>query len=475
MPITESTRASSVTPAAAPWRFALAVAGGYAVVGMLWILLSDHVLTYVVDQAEVLVLLQSAKGVGFVVVTATLLAVVVYRRARALARSQQALAASHENLRAVLDSAPLPTCVLDDAGRVRYWNSAAERLLGWSAEEMLDCPCPFLGDDQKVTVAALSERCCEGERFRAVEGRVVRKDGRELDLSLVMAPLEDAGGAITGAVVMGEDQANRQHTEHLRRQRDLLRRDAEAMHEAVGVIGHELRTPLASLRATLEYVQTDVPDLPEEAGSLLGAVEGQVNQLTDMVNNMLEAARLNSGAARWQWSVVAWQEICQDVTEILKPLIDPRRVTIETEIEPAELTMQGDAHAIRRLVLNLLNNAHKHTSEGTIRLAVREAVEGDTRWVEMRVTDTGKGISRSVADQLGRAFALNRGSVGTEHVEGAGLGLAICKGIVAAHGGSIGVRTGRNEGTTFTVLMRADLDGPLAEPEDKDIRADVAA
>ena len=80
----------------------------------------------------------------------------------------------------------------------------------------------------------------------------------------------------------------------------------------------------------------------------------------------------------------------------------------------------------------------------------------------IQVSDTGDGIAPEIRDKLGEAFALNSGSVGSSYVRGAGLGLAICKGIAAAHGGSISVQSTPGEGSTFTVRLRSDLPEPCA-------------
>jgi signal transduction histidine kinase len=127
------------------------------------------------------------------------------------------------------------------------------------------------------------------------------------------------------------------------------------------------------------------------------------------------------------------------------------------------LFMNGDANAVRRLVLNLLNNALKHTRGGFVRVAAR-AVAADVDWVELGVADSGAGIPPEIRARLGHAFALNAGMVGDHHVKGAGLGLAICKGVAAAHGGHLEVRSDVGRGTTVTARLRADLEGPSGEP-----------
>jgi signal transduction histidine kinase len=159
--------------------------------------------------------------------------------------------------------------------------------------------------------------------------------------------------------------------------------------------------------------------------------------------------------------------------------------------------MRGDADAVRRLVLNLAGNARKHTDAGTIHVAVRGFREGGEvsteltvpstetgepgsslgtqhsvlstprtgrEWVEITVRDTGRGIPPDIAARLGEAFALNAGVVGANHVQGTGLGLSICKAIVAAHGGTMRIESAPGAGTTVTARLRADLDGPAANP-----------
>jgi two-component system, OmpR family, sensor histidine kinase KdpD len=123
--------------------------------------------------------------------------------------------------------------------------------------------------------------------------------------------------------------------------------------------------------------------------------------------------------------------------------------------------MLGDAGAVRRLVLNLLDNAQKHTAAGSIRLTVRRhRDEHGQAWADIEVADTGAGIPPEIVERLGQAFLLNAGLVGDRHITGAGLGLAICKGIVHAHGGHLRVRSVVGAGTVVTATLRADLPAP---------------
>jgi signal transduction histidine kinase len=191
--------------------------------------------------------------------------------------------------------------------------------------------------------------------------------------------------------------------------------------------------------------------------------------MSGTVHNLLEAARLNSGKARWNWSTFALAEVCAEAVEIVLRVVDANRVALSLSVEPADLAMRGDADAVRRLVMNLLSNAHKHTSAGSIVVWVRAATVGAEAApaICVEVRDTGCGIAPEVRARLGEAFALNSGVVGKAYVTGTGLGVAICKGIVLAHGGAIDVESELGRGTAVRVTLRADLPGPVAERRDE--------
>jgi cell cycle sensor histidine kinase DivJ len=177
-----------------------------------------------------------------------------------------------------------------------------------------------------------------------------------------------------------------------------------------------------------------------------------------MVNSLLEAARLNSGVAVWQWGVVRFGNVSADALDVVRPLIDQSKLAISFSCEPEDLEGTGDADAIRRLIINLVNNAARHTPSGSVTVTCRKLSKMmPGQWVEIQVADTGKGIDPALAERLGEPFALNSGAVGANHVQGTGLGLAICKGIAAAHGGRMLIESAPGKGTTVSVRLRCDL------------------
>ena len=271
------------------------------------------------------------------------------------------------------------------------------------------------------------------------------------------------------------DVTELRRAEAAQRERQSLQDALRAMERVLGVVGHELRTPLAALRATTEFLLTEDAEQADEHQVFLGMIHDETVRMAETVNNMLEAARLNSGLARWIWSEVPLAGACDEALNVVRPLVDHARVELEWTAEPSDLQMNGDQDAVCRLIINLVSNSAKHTADGLIRVHVRELDDADVRWIELKVQDTGEGVSPKVAEKLGRAFMLNSGLVGSDYVKGAGLGLSICRSIIGAHGGSISVASTPGAGATFTVRLRADLTGPITDGSEVDVTQEAAA
>jgi signal transduction histidine kinase len=237
-------------------------------------------------------------------------------------------------------------------------------------------------------------------------------------------------------------------------ERNHLKQSVAAMEQVLGVVAHELRTPLAGLRTMSEFLL--MPEAKElaEWDTFLMTMNSEITRMAEMVNTLLEAARLNSGVATCHWGTVQFANVCAEALDVVRPLIDQSKLTLNSSCEPEDLDGKGDAEAIRRLIINLVNNAAKYTPSGSITVSCRRL---DIQSIELRITDTGKGISPELASRLGEPFALNSGSVGANFIQGTGLGLAICKGIAAAHGGQMVIESAPDKGTTVIVRLRSDL------------------
>jgi PAS domain S-box-containing protein len=275
-------------------------------------------------------------------------------------------------------------------------------------------------------------------------------------------PVRVDGEGIIGIGIVCVEITERKRSEASAREQELsAHRDAiRAMENILGIVGHELRTPLAGMRAISEFLLTDGSADTAEGSEFLRQLNAETIRMSETVNDLLEAARLNSGRASWRWSKVDLNLVCREAIETVRPLVDSDSVEFTLQVSAVDTSMMGDFDAIRRLIINLLSNARKHTQRGRITVVVSRHERAAESWVHIEVRDTGTGIPPKILDRLGEAFALNAGVIGANHVEGAGLGLAICKGIAAAHGGLLTVASTVGSGAQITARLRADLSEP---------------
>jgi PAS domain S-box-containing protein len=384
---------------------------------------------------------------------------------RSLEAANATLAQTEERFRAAAESASDLIYEVDfDTGGVEWFGDVSRHLAAAVGEfpRTMDAWEDLIHPDDCAHVMEVFRRHVEtGERYE-IEYRVRAGDGQYRHwLARGLVTRRDSAGPrrAVGAV---SDVTERKRAEALEGERAGLRQAVSAMEGVLGVVGHELRTPLAGLRAMSEFLLTDGVVGGSDCQQMLSGINEEVVRMSETVNDLLEAARLNSGLAKWKWSTFSLRRACEEAIEPIQALVDETAVALACDVEQ-DLEIRGDADAVRRLVLNLLSNARKHTKQGSIRVSAVERVEAGQRWVEILVSDTGAGIPPEIRDRLGEAFALNAGMVGANHVNGTGLGLAICKGIATAHGGRLVIRSELGAGTTVAAKLRADLPGPTVE------------
>lgn len=321
-------------------------------------------------------------------------------------------------------------------------------------------------------------------RGESINARFSRDDR---DFEARVEPLLGNTGECIGTLGIVFDVTERRRIEEVERSEAALEDAVTAMEQVLGVIGHELRTPLTGLRVMAEFLLNDL-DEANEVSPFLSMIHNESIRMATMVNNLLEAARINSGMAQWNWSTFDLTEVCHNALDIVRHAStrdatpddshaegghpSTRHVTFGAEVCSSDgqvnepLMMQGDRDAIHRLIINLVTNAERHTREGVVMVKATESHRDDGRWIDIEIRDTGEGMPPHIVDKLGVPFALNAGVIednrtdGSSYVHGCGLGLAISKGITLAHGGSIRFESLLGMGTTVYVTIRADLNAP---------------
>jgi two-component system phosphate regulon sensor histidine kinase PhoR len=210
---------------------------------------------------------------------------------------------------------------------------------------------------------------------------------------------------------------------------------------------HELRTPLSSLSAASHLLQR--PELEDaQRTQLRETIYNEVQRLADLTTNFLELSRLESGRQRFEREPIHLEGLIRECMEILRPQADAEGVELKIDSEKLLAPVTGDRNQLKRMLLNLINNAIKYNRRGGW---VRVSLEQDDGVVVLKVADNGRGIPQEGLDKLFDRFYRVPDQEG--RVVGSGLGLAIAKKIAQNHGGTISVESELGKGTTFKVEL----------------------
>jgi two-component system sensor histidine kinase KdpD len=226
----------------------------------------------------------------------------------------------------------------------------------------------------------------------------------------------------------------------------------------LAAISHDLRTPLASLVGLADALQLDPPGLGAQQREIARAMGSTARRMSTMVNNLLDMARLESGAValNLQWQPV--EEVVGSALVAVAPVLE--RHGLEVAVDEGLPLVRIDAVLMERVLVNLLENAARHTPAGTqVRLAARRAAApggpGAAAGLELTVSDDGPGLPAGREEAMFRKFERGRSESATA---GVGLGLALCAAVVRAHDGQIAAGTGAAGGAAFRIVL------PLGDP-----------
>lgn len=253
----------------------------------------------------------------------------------------------------------------------------------------------------------------------------------------------------------------------------LLEIEAESRHEAeraneiktefLAMISHELRTPLTSIKGfTTTLLAEDVTWEPEEQQDFIQTIHQEANRLEELIDHLLDLSRLEAGRLPIALDIHSLQEIIEDALPQLHILTTRQALTMHLSADLPPI--YADSKRIAQVLVNLVRNAATYSPEGT-EISISARVRGN--FVQINVNDQGPGIPAAEHKQVFKAF--RRGvSVENSTVQGAGLGLAICKGLVEAHGGRIWIKKKNSPGATisFTIpLVPAEITAVSTEEE----------
>ena len=374
--------------------------------------------------------------------------------------------------------------MLDTEGRIADWNSAAQRLHGYAAAEVVGRPVGvlFAPDDaaREAPGRALEEARRAGCSVRAAT--CLRKDGHRFAVRAELRAIRDAAGACLGFGHLMRDMSDQGAPESPRdgRPAPAARGQAEmqkAASDFMAVISHEIRTPLTSIKGFVDILAAE--NLSPLQRRYVDLTRSSCAALMSVVDDVLDFTRIESGAIDLDPEPLSLAVLAHNALSTVLGTAGPKGLSLAVKIAPdVPPSLIGDRGRLRQILLNLLTNAVKFTLRGSVTLEVtHEGRAGSGERIRFAVTDTGIGIPENRLDRLFNRFSQADADI-RSRFGGSGLGLAICKQLVERMGGEIGVETALGRGSTFwfrLTLPRAHgvPAAPAEGPQFLTVRKDV--
>lgn len=254
----------------------------------------------------------------------------------------------------------------------------------------------------------------------------------------------------------------RRHNEALEEENRRVREVNQLKSEFVSLVSHELRTPLTAISGYLDLLLEDQGEQAVRSQELLSIVKRNTDRLVKLLDDLLDLSRIESGKIELNLAPVDVMPLIAEVMSLLRPQIEAKDQQLTVDQAEALPLVQGDADRIRRILINLLSNAHKYTPPGGHIWVTAHRLQG---WVQIDVRDNGIGLSRDEQAHLFDRF-FRAQQPATQEVGGTGLGLPITRLLVDLHGGRISVVSAPGQGSTFSFTL------PVAEAIGKTLAAE---
>lgn len=393
-------------------------------------------------------------------VLVTAFVVLQQRNIRSRAVAASALFEQKELFRTTLASIADAVISTDRGARVTFLNPVAESLTGWKSGEADGEPLASVFEIvNEETRAPVQNPALRALRDGAIVARqaqtvLIAKSGVETPIDDSAAPIRDAQGVMTGAVLIFRDITERKTAERALRDAD-RRKD-----EFLAVLAHELRNPLAPMRNALEMVRLSADD-PAVVAKVRGTMQRQVDHMVRLTDDLLDVSRITRNRLELRRRPVDLSVVVHRAMESSDPLLKERRHTVTLDLPDIPLIIDADEGRLAQVLYNLLGNAAKYTPPGG-RIHVRALRDGADAVIT--VSDNGIGIARENLQSVFEMFTQVDASLERSQ-GGLGIGLTLSRRIVELHGGTIEAASeGSGRGSTLTVRLRSGGQASAPDP-----------
>ena len=373
----------------------------------------------------------------------------IAQREGALREQNQALAANSHRFEAVLNAAHDGIAMLDQGGRFVLVNRRFGELLGSRAETLVSQK----ASAQPLLLGRLEDAADGSDTPRGVSEQIIELDGdgpERRALQFYTAPVQGEDGRET----IGRIVALRDITRE--RELDKLKTDF------ISVVSHELRTPLTSIKGYTDLLLSGATgEISELQGEFLGIIQSSTTRLSNLINDILDISRIESGTIEIKHEPIDYRRIVADTLRLMKAAADEKQISMDASLPESIPPVRGDIDKVAQVLGNLVSNAIKYTPEGGW-VKVSLEITGEAN-VLTSVTDSGIGIAPDDQKRLFQKF-FRADNTSTREAGGTGLGLVIAKTIVELLGGAIWVESEPGRGTRFYFTLPLYLETGTAPP-----------
>lgn len=352
-----------------------------------------------------------------------------------------------------VEASPASIVITDTRGSIQYVNPKFTEVTGYTAQESL-------GQNPKILKTDFTPREVHQQLWETIQaGRewhgefCNRKKNGELYWEWAsISPIVDASGHTTHYVAVKEDITERKHAqEELATARDQALAASRYKSELLAKVSHELRTPLGAILGYAEFLHHEMfAPLTTQQKHFTSEILDSVDYLTSLVNDLLDQAQIERGQITIQPAPFNPRQMVDQLNTALKPAAEAKGLALTFDVSTAiPVYLTGDQKRIRQILINLINNAIKFTTAGSVVVQLDRPTAH--QW-QMRVADTGPGISAEAQAKVFETFWQADGSATRQH-RGYGLGLSIVKQLTELMGGEIALESEAGRGSTFIITL----------------------